>query len=71
MTEFPTTVERMSAAVVSDNLAASERTCDLDVLTGMGIAGSRCEAGHALLRYDLTQDRRELPVAVTPSSADR
>jgi len=65
LTDAPTTIERMSAAVVSGNLAHSnERLRDVDVLHAMGVAAARVGACHALLRYDLTQDKRDIPNAV-------
>lgn len=59
-----TVIERMSEASVSDDLSHRETHCDADVLQAMGIAAIRQPLGHALLRLDLTQDRRDIPRAI-------
>lgn len=65
MTDDKTVIERMSTASVSGNLKHRETLCDVDVLQAMGIAGRRQPLEHALMRLDLTQDRRDIPKAIT------
>lgn len=64
MTDDKTIIERMSQASVSDDLSHRETFCDADVLQAMGVSGIRQPLGHALLRLDLTQDRRDIPRAI-------
>lgn len=60
-TERPGVIERLSHAMVSDDLSQNaERTCDVDYLTALGMAGARRGIATTYLQLDLAMDAGSL-----------
>lgn len=62
--ESPTILERLSEAVVSDDLTHRSSRCDVDWIGALGMAGIHNRQGAALLDLDLSLDPQAVPDAL-------
>lgn len=63
-TDAPTVLERLSEAVVSDDLSHRRTRCDIDWIAALGFAGAHERQGSALLDLDLTLEPAAVAEAI-------